>query len=113
MIVEFPRPLGAPTHCACGAQLPAPVRKGGKPIKWCSEACRQRLSPGVRAAHERVAAAKRAQREATRAALGPRTCAVHGCEVDISDRDPRTVTCSKAHRVKLVRQRRQEAVAAG
>ena len=95
-------------YCAnpeCGKELPAdslPRRR------TCSVTCRSRIS----AAHvARTVTRRNARREAAaarRAQAGPRTCTAPGCDVDISDRDYRTLTCSPAHRLLLYRSRHRQ-----
>jgi hypothetical protein len=86
------------------------IRPADAPHTWrtCSPRCRSQVSPAhhTRYATRRAARAERAA--ALRAEAGPRTCAAPGCEVDISDRDYRTVTCSRRHRVLLSRSRRRQ-----
>lgn len=94
-----------PTRLCLGCHLPLPPDAGPR-RKYHDATC-------ANAFHNRAKVAQRseerAERRAERAAeMGPRICALDGCEIDISDRGPRATTCSDSHRVLLVAQRRRE-----
>jgi len=94
-------------YCAaCGTLLPPDAQEHRR--RTCSVTCRSRVSSAHQQRYTKRAAARAERAEALRAQAGPRICAAPGCNVDISDRDYRTVTCSRRHRVLLYRTRRRQ-----
>lgn len=97
------QPRGVKLCEGCGLPLPEGSRIDRR---FHDATCRNR--PRVAERDAKLAAERAARRAERQAELGTRICAYAPCEVDISDRDPRAVTCSETHRVYLTRQRARE-----